>query len=364
MNKKKLVIIFWDLGIGGIQKRIRDITLEISKKHPDWSIYILLRNKKEESFMNQITHVNNINILFYPFGKNYIRLPLGFIYWIFFMYVQLRADIILTFLPPLSVIVLIIHKLLFFIPTKVIVNDGVYITTYLKFRNQEWIKPLITLTYRFAYKIIVPTNACNQVLQKTFSIPCENINVIPNWTLIKKTKKMQPIYDLLYIGRFEKEKNVLSIVEITKNISLVFPNIQVLLVGSGSQYSNLQTLIKNENLTANIFLHQFDSNIGNFLRRSSILVFPSFSEGMPNVVLESAMYQLPTVTMNFPGVEDVVLNEETGYICKTSEEMSKRIIYLLKNGSTRNKMGTSAQRFVESNFHTETQKRFVKTILE
>ena len=76
MNKKTLIIIYWDLGIGGIQKRIRDLATGIIKEKKNWSITILLRKSAHESFQEQFEHIERVTIQTYPFDSRRVR-PLG-----------------------------------------------------------------------------------------------------------------------------------------------------------------------------------------------------------------------------------------------------------------------------------------------
>ena len=48
--KKNILIIFFDLGLGGVQRRLVDIATYIFKNKPEYNIHIVLRNRKEFKF--------------------------------------------------------------------------------------------------------------------------------------------------------------------------------------------------------------------------------------------------------------------------------------------------------------------------
>lgn len=363
MKNKKLIILFWDLGIGGVQKRIRDIALDISKHQPACITYILIRRTTKDGFCDQFSALKNVHIVTYSFNNKKIRPPLGFIIWIFVMYIKLSPDVILTFLPPLSIVAIIIKKAIFWIPSHLVINDGVYVSAYLQLRNQNWIKPFIRFLYPLADKIIVPTKACKNDFVHNFGLNKQSIVVIPNWTLLGVTRPQKPLYDAIYIGRFDKEKRVESLIDTIQLVKRTIPSVKLLLIGSGQLTETLQRTIPVRNLQENVYIKRFDSNIVSYLRRAKILILPSLNEGMPNVVLEAAMCRVPSIINQFPGAHEVVIHNKTGFVSKTNMDTVDYISYLLSNDSKRRVMGQNAQEFVSSNFTDKTQTLFITSIL-
>jgi glycosyltransferase involved in cell wall biosynthesis len=61
----------------------------------------------------------------------------------------------------------------------------------------------------------------------------------------------------------------------------------------------------------------FARDVRPFLSRAHCLVFPSFySEGIPRCLMEAAAMELPVITSATRGCRDVVLNNQSGYLCK------------------------------------------------
>ncbi len=363
MKKKKLVILFWDLGIGGIQKRIRDITQDISKHRESWTVYILIRRNKNEGFYKQLLLLENVHILTYSFDNKKFRPPLGFIWWITLMYVRLKPDVLLTFLPPLSLVIVIIKLLIVWIRSRIIINDGVYISEYLRLRRQTWLKPFVRILYPHADAIIVPSNACKDDFIHNFSLHPDLIEVVPNWTLLNASVPLKPYYDILYIGRYDYEKNVLSLLDVISQVKKDIPTVTLLLVGSGPLLERLQKEILTRHLDENMRIANFDPDVMKYLRRTKLLVLPSLNEGMPNVVLEAAMCYVPSIVNNFQGANEVITNNKNGYITQSSEEMGLQIRNLLLNKKRRNAMGKAAYTYVSSRFTYRTQHYFIDALL-
>jgi glycosyltransferase involved in cell wall biosynthesis len=363
MNNKRLVIVYWNLGIGGIQKRIRDMVLDISQKRPEWETHILIRSHLNEGFEEQIPRSPNIRIETYPCDNRKIRPPAGFVFWLLFKYIRLRPQVLLTFLPQLAITLIGIRRLVFWIRSAIVVNDGVVLSTYLNLRGLIWLKPIITLAYNTANRIIVPTQTCQRDLLKNFSIDRRRISVIPNWTLTEKHMPLSSVYDVAYIGRFDAEKNVLSICDIVRKIKHRNPDVRVLLAGSGELLPKLQKQIIAYHLKNTITIKQFHADILLYLRHSKVLLLPSLSEGMPNIVLEAAMCGVPSVVNHFSGADEVVKHGKTGYISTFDTEAAGYILRLLSRERQRRTMGRRAQRYITENYSYTTQKRFIDTLL-
>ncbi len=363
MNKT-LVIIYWNLGIGGIQKRIRDLVITIVSQRKGWNVIILTRRALDESFQEQFPSTDRLIIETYPYNNMRVRPIAGFFFWIFWRYIQIRPNSCLTFLPLLGVAMCTIKKLAFWTKTKLIINEGVILSEYLVTNRLEWVHGLVSMTYNHADVIIVPTLAGKEDLISSFSIRADHIEVISNWTLIKRsTYRPRPLYDIAYIGRFDKEKNVLIICDLIKEISLTIPSLRGVLIGSGDLLIELQKRIIHLGIQKNMQIMRFTPNAPTFMRRSKLLLLPSLSEGMPNVVLEAAMLQVPSVVLGFNGSHEVIRHGKTGYISDTYKELVFFTRKLLKDRKLREHMGKQAQEFVGSKFSHRSQREFIHTIL-
>ena len=79
-----------------------------------------------------------------------------------------------------------------------------------------------------------------------------------------------------------------------------------------------------------------------------IFVFPTLSEGFPNVLLEAMACGLPIVSSDFKGVRDIIQSEENGriYAARDALHMAQTISGLVEEGSYR-KIGENNREFVK-----------------
>ena len=62
------------------------------------------------------------------------------------------------------------------------------------------------------------------------------------------------------------------------------------------------------------------NNLEYFYHISDIFLFPSYSEGMPTVVMEAFSCGLPCFTYKVPGCDDIVINNNTGFKVKLHQK--------------------------------------------
>jgi len=362
MKKRTLVILYWDLGIGGIQKRIRDLVIELSNHHRDWVVYILLRRKAKDGFDSQIKTGHQVVIQYFPYSGSR-KMRVRFLLWVSWQIFRLKPHVLLTFQHVLSSVAVTLKLLLWMTPMKVVLNES-FLTSYnLTLHRTPLIPSLVGFMYSRADTIIVPTRACSYDLVHHFSIPATKIVIVPNWTCLSPQHSLQITFDYLFVGRFEREKRPLSIVQVTKIVKRRHSDVRVGMMGSGDLSRDLQEAIAAAHLSKTIRLVPFSQEVADTLRRAKLLIVPSAAEGMPNVVLEAAMCGIPSVVNGFPGADEVVQHKKTGYIGKTDQEMADYVDYLLEHEQVRKHMGLSAQRHVLRAFAHNTQRRFIEELL-
>lgn len=91
------------------------------------------------------------------------------------------------------------------------------------------------------------------------------------------------------------------------------------------------------------------------LKKSSIVCLPSFREGLPKALLESASCGKPIVTYDVPGCRDVVTDKLNGFLVEFRNivDLSNAIKKLLLNQSLRESMGNAGRELVKKYFSQE-----------
>jgi glycosyltransferase involved in cell wall biosynthesis len=113
------------------------------------------------------------------------------------------------------------------------------------------------------------------------------------------------------------------------------PNINFLLAGSGPLENDVLSYLQSNNLLSKTEFAGWISHdeLPNYLNRLKLLVIPSYTEGLPNIMLEAMACGALVLTTSVGIIEDYIINEETGFILENNspECISSRIINLLDN---------------------------------
>ncbi|PPR79480.1 MAG: N,N'-diacetylbacillosaminyl-diphospho-undecaprenol alpha-1,3-N-acetylgalactosaminyltransferase [Alphaproteobacteria bacterium MarineAlpha2_Bin1] len=99
----------------------------------------------------------------------------------------------------------------------------------------------------------------------------------------------------------------------------------------------------------------FSENMNETLSKATIVCLPSYREGLPKVLIESAALEKPIVTTDVPGCREIVINEKNGLLVpvKDSINLSLALKKLIQNKDMQKNMGLNGRKLVVKNFTTQ-----------
>jgi glycosyltransferase involved in cell wall biosynthesis len=109
----------------------------------------------------------------------------------------------------------------------------------------------------------------------------------------------------------------------------------------------------------------FNEDVRPFLEASDVFVSPSDQEGFGLSLVEAMAYSLPCVASNIGGHNEIVVQEDTGFLVKPGsvEELAQAIKYLIIHREERCRMGRNGRRRVQERFDLETSMEAIKNVL-
>lgn len=158
-------------------------------------------------------------------------------------------------------------------------------------------------------------------------------------------------YTLISIGRMHPVKGFDDLLKIIKKVKEQIPNIKLNLLGGGEEFEKLKNEVIEMQLEQNVNMTgMIDSDkVNQYMLMSDIYVMTSFTECFPMVLLEASNCGLPLIAFDVPvGPKALILEEFNGYLIQNrdTEEMAKKIVYLLRNRSIMKKMGENSKKNV------------------
>lgn len=203
---------------------------------------------------------------------------------------------------------------------------------YLRSDGKKEISLIFGRSLSFLYKIIenfmskfsnlIVVNKLISKKEKYFLVNPSQID--KEWLTNSKIVKENSEIKLLYVGRFKIEKGIYSLINLFKKVSIDNKNISLTLVGQGNRPKVEDDRIK--------FLHPISDKkkLIEEYDRHKILILPSYTEGHPQVLLESLARQRPVIV--FQEIKHVAENYQGVFVCERDyEQLTKTINYIDKN---------------------------------
>jgi glycosyltransferase involved in cell wall biosynthesis len=308
--KIKLLILFNELGYGGVETKIVDIIRYIYLHYPKIQVTLCLR-KKRGHLLKKIP--NNTIILSPNVNKKSFDIIRFFIFSCQKLK-QIRPDVILTFVDTTSTIASLAKIRTNLKNCHHIISEDINTQAYIRSKKHPLIHKLcIKYLYPFASKILVLNQSNKKFLTKFLGKKNkEKIITTPNWLPLpyqhpKIIHKKRDI-DILNIGRLCQQKNIPKFFKITQ---------------------------------ATNFKASFVSSTPNpkkFYRRSKILLITSRFEGFPLTILEAISSGCLPVVNNLPEFSDFFKKYKKLIVYNNNQEAVEKISYLIHNYHTRQKV--------------------------
>ena len=123
-----------------------------------------------------------------------------------------------------------------------------------------------------------------------------------------------------YIGRLEEGKGVMNFFEAIPLILEKQDNLEFFLGGYGPLYDRIKERLRSNNLSRKVELMGWipHDKVANYLNELKLLVLPSYSEGLPTIVLEAMACGTPVLATPVGGIPDVIKEGETGFIMENN----------------------------------------------
>ncbi len=132
----------------------------------------------------------------------------------------------------------------------------------------------------------------------------------------------------VFVGRLVKDKGINELVQAFSNLKLLSAvedqtsNLKLILVGPLESELDplLPETLQEIQTNPDIISVGFQQDVRPYFAVSDCLVFPSYREGFPNVVMQAGAMGLPSIVTDINGCNEIILENENGMIIPVKDE--------------------------------------------
>lgn len=174
-----------------------------------------------------------------------------------------------------------------------------------------------------------------------------------------------PVY-ICQVGSLISRKRPRLAIEAFEIARRKFPNLRLLLAGEGPLRPELDRLLRERGLHADVFLLGSRRDIPALLRACHIGLLLSVHEGLPNSILEYMASSLPVVVVRLPFIDELIHDRQNGLVIDdpAPQRIADAILTCAQSADYRVRMGEVGRGTVEAGvFHVDQEARDIEAVL-
>jgi glycosyltransferase involved in cell wall biosynthesis len=156
-----------------------------------------------------------------------------------------------------------------------------------------------------------------------------------------------------FVGRIVKDKGIIELTKAFKKLSSA-TEVRLILVGPFEQELDPlpAEVIQFINENAGVIKAGFMHDVRPWLMASDVFVFPSYREGFPNVVMQAACLEVPSIVSDINGCNELIEHEVSGLVVPPKNELAlyEAMKRLAEDPETGKRFAKAARKFVTENF--------------
>lgn len=216
-------------------------------------------------------------------------------------------------------------------------------------------KTVIFLLYNRADAIVPVSNSLATRIKKFFLIDENRIRVIHVPVNIEEIQVLsreklpdyQDINDkpcIVTLSKLTVAKGINYLIEAFYDL-LKKIDARLIIVGDGDEKLNLEEMVRNLKIDDKVYFLGWLENPYSYLRKMDIFVLPSLYEGFPNVIIESAICNVPVIaTRSAGGIEELISDGVDGLLVppKDPKALTDSIYRLLQDKELKQRLTRNA----------------------
>jgi glycosyltransferase involved in cell wall biosynthesis len=173
--------------------------------------------------------------------------------------------------------------------------------------------------------------------------------------LREKLKISNGDFVYIFVGRIVADKGINELITAFDSISKTNTNVKLLLVGDFEDeldpvFPETKSII---NSNKNCIAVGYQNDVRPYFAIANCLVFPSYREGFPNVVMQAGAMNLPAIVSNINGCNEIIINNKNGIIIlpKNEDKLYKAMCLLYSDEQLRDNLILQSRELIVSRYN-------------
>ncbi len=189
-----------------------------------------------------------------------------------------------------------------------------------------------------------------------------NALVIEDYVIDKENRRFRDEFKIPHnktvvanIGRLSIEKGQENYLKAAKSICETNSDFVFLIIGIGPEYENLVNMAKELQISDKVIFTGYREDMVNIYNGVDLVVQSSSTEGMPNVILESLLMEIPVIATDVGGTSQIVDHNLTGFLIEANnvESLKNAMTEYVKNKSHFSKMARLGRENIKLNYNQD-----------
>lgn len=219
-------------------------------------------------------------------------------------------------------------------------------------------------------KILFPANELKEYyLQEGYDFSEKKSLVFFNSTQVNSNvlieKKSNQNNIIGFIGRVIPLKRLNLLVDLADELLRRGINdIEIWIVGDGPDRKRIEAYAEEKKVSHNVKFLGFQNDTVKYYEQFDIFILPSEEEVLSLALIDAGMLGIPSVAFNVGGNNDIIDNDETGFIVASKEQLFNKVEELIKNEELRRNMGKLSKERCLKKFSAETREKKLLSLYE
>lgn len=189
-------------------------------------------------------------------------------------------------------------------------------------------KRLIVWLIRNVDEFVVLSESWKEYIEE---ISGRTVTSINNYVDIRRNVIPREKGQILFLGAFIQRKGIYDLIEACSQLDVPY---HLHLCGSGEN-EIVEKLVNDLDLAENVTFHGWvdTATKTHLLSKCSVMILPSYNEGLPMTLIESLGCKIPVITTPVGAIPEVIVDGKTGYLVEPGSvcQIANKLNYVLSS---------------------------------